>query len=84
MRLRGKIADAHEQNGTFFDGLGRALLRANARDRLAARTAAFLDAQRLDWPACAEQMERATQRFEWNPMVRDSSSPCSAATGTAC
>jgi len=72
---RTLIADAHEQNGTFFDGLGRALLRANARDRLAARTAAFLDAQRLDWPACAEQMERATQRFEWNPMVRDSFVP---------
>jgi hypothetical protein len=69
------IADAHAQNRNVFDGLGRALLRANARDRLAARIAAFLDAQRLDWPACAERMEEVTQRFEWNPMVRDSFVP---------
>jgi len=72
---RTLIADAHAQSRTLFDGLGRALLRANARDRLAARIAAFLDAQRLDWPACAERMEEVTQRFEWNPMVRDSFVP---------
>jgi hypothetical protein len=71
---RTLIREARDQNRNL-DRLEWVVFHATARDRLAARTAEFLDAQRLDWPACADRMEEVTRRFEWNPLVRDAFVP---------
>jgi hypothetical protein len=67
------IAGRRNQRSSAFESLEMALFGASAFDGLAARMAAFLDAQRLEWPACADRMEQVIRRFEWNPIVGRSS-----------
>jgi hypothetical protein len=46
------------------------MFRETAWAPLQAQMARFREAQRLDWPACAERMDEVERRFEWNPLAR--------------
>jgi hypothetical protein len=67
------IDAAQKQGRTRFDRLEGALFGATAAEALGARMTAFVDAQRLDWPACVDRMEEVARRFHWNPIVRQPS-----------
>jgi len=67
------IADAQNQSRTALDRLEPALFSGTAFEGQAARMAVLLDAQQLDWSACAERMEEVQRRLHWNPIIRKAS-----------
>jgi hypothetical protein len=67
------IAGMRNQHRSAFARLELALFGPTAWEGQAARMAAFVEAQGLGWPDCADRMEEVTARFHWNPMVRESS-----------
>ena len=66
------VADIAALRTTSWARLRNRLFRETAWGPLHARMNAYMDAQRLDWPACIATMERtANAGLEWNPLVGD-------------
>ena len=70
---RAFIAEARKMSRTPLDRFVLALFGPTASEGQEAQMAALLDAQRLEWPACADRMKEAVHRSHWNPLVRQDS-----------
>jgi hypothetical protein len=66
---RTALADGQRLKTSSYQLLNL-MFRETAWVPLQAQMARFREAQRLDWPACAERMDEVERRFEWNPLAR--------------
>jgi hypothetical protein len=66
---RTLMADAAAQHASVTERLKRVFFRATAQEGVATRSADYMAAQRLDWPACIARTDAIDRRFEWNPLL---------------